>query len=205
MRYKGFLKDRLFSIAKDILINLKYYLIIVALIFTISFVTGIFTAYKYAGDITAENFIHQSLLSFLKNDKSIFSLFLSYYFWFVIFSILVIFFTKNVFINIIEIVALMLCGYIIGFDLVVFVLSFGFVGIFFGIFIYGILMILNCALVVVILSIATKNMKEKISCNSIQDRRNLIMTYLCLLILSAIILFLFCILLSILHIFVIID
>lgn len=199
------IKDRLLGGFCKILNELKYYLIIFTIFFIIAFVTGILSASKYSQDITAENLINETLLEFLKKEKGVFSLFFSYYFWFFTLSLFIILFTKNLFINILEVIALMLLAYIIGFDLCVIFFSFGLVGIIFSIFIYGILMLFVCMTLIFILSFATKLLKNKVNCLVSRDKRGLKSVYLTFLILQFVILYVLCILLSILHIFVIID
>lgn len=199
------IKNNICRYLSKIFSELKYYLIIFAIFFTLAFVTGILTAAKYSSDITYDNFLNQTILEFLKKEKGIFSLFLSYYFWFFLLSIFVILFTKNIFFSILETLIFMLFSYIVGFDLSVFIYSFGLVGIIFGIFIYGLLMILVAITFIIIISIATKKMKCKNVYCSCEERKELRKIYFVFLILGLMFLYLICILLSILHIFVIIE
>lgn len=204
MKYKfEFIKDRCFRIFSKIIKEYKYYLILFTVFFVIAFATGILTARKYSNDLTADNFINQSIVEFLKKEKGVFSLFFSYYFWFLLISFFTYLFTKNILLNVLEIIFFMLLSYIIGFDLCVFIYAFGVVGIIFGIVVYGVFIVLTALTYILILSIVTKKLKQQThTCSDIVEMRKI---FWCLIILAGVMLFINCILLSILHIFVIID
>ena len=197
------LKDKIYRFSVKLIKEYKYYLIIFSIFFLLAFVTGIFTALKYSMDLSVDNFINKALLEFLKHEKGFWGLFFSYYIWLLLICVFVIFFTKNVLCNIMEILAFMLFSYIIGFDLIVMFFSFGIVGIIFAVCIYGLLMLMICLTVILLLSIATKNMKNK--CTDVRACSEISKLYLLLCVAQGVFLLLFCILLSILHIFVIIE
>lgn len=199
------IKDRCFRSLKELIIRYKYYIIIYSILFVIVFATGIFTALKYSKDLSPDNFINKTMLEFLKKEKGVFSLFLSYYFWFFLLSFIAMFFTVNVFINIIEILASLLLVYIIGFDLCVMFFSFGIVGIIFSIFVYGLIMMLSFICFIFIISISTRLLKSGNYVCSRSEKKEILKTYLFFLIILTILLYLLCMTLTILHIFVIID
>lgn len=198
-------KDRLCNTFVKLIKDLKYYIILFLIFFIIAFITGFLTASKYSSGLSYSNFINEKIVEFLKKEKSTLSLFLSYYFWILLLSLFTICFTKNLFLNILEIISFMLYSYIIGFDLCVFIYSFGIIGFVFGVFIYAVLMILTMLTYLFILAIATKILKNKSVCIGKGNIKDIRKTYFLLLLLQCFILFLLCILFSILHIFVIID
>lgn len=181
----------------------KYYIITFTIFFIIAFVTGIFSAAKYSSDLTEDNFINGVLLEFLKKEKGFWGLFFSYFIWAFVLSVFAILFTNNILCNIIETLGFMLFSYIIGFDLTVMFFSFGIVGIIFSILVYGLIIVIVSFTIILIFSIATKNMRTQ--CFSRCGQKEIIKLYLFLMGFQVFLLIVFCIMLSFLHIFIIIE
>ena len=181
----------------------KYYIIAFTIFFLVAFSTGIFSAAKYSSDLTEDNFINSALLEFLKKEKGFWGLFFSYFIWVFILSVFAILFTNNILCNILETLGFMLFSYIIGFDLAVMFFSFGIVGIIFSIFAYGFIMVIVSFTIILIFSIATKNMRTQ--CFSRCSQKEILKLYLFIVGFQLFLLIIFCIMLSFLHIFIIIE
>lgn len=189
---------------KKIFLNIRGYFLLYLLLFIIAFITGIFTASRYIDDISYDNMLCTMLIDFLKRDKGIFSLFFSYSIWYLTFILFIVFFNKNIFCGIVNVVVLFFFSYIIGFDLCVIIVSFGLTGIIFGVFVYGLFSILAFLSLIIIISLSFKRFRLKYSLCG-EERKELMCNYILFAVLGLASILLACILLSIMHIFVIIG
>lgn len=183
----------------------KIYIIVFAIIFLISFITGIMTCINYSSSISTDNFINVYLLSYLKKDTSYISYFLMLGLYLLIITLFVIFFTRNVFFVIVDGVVLVLTSYIFGFDTCIFVMTMGLAGVIFGVLIYGLLLIVVFLGIIVILSIACRRLKDRKNVCEVIENSQYWKMYLIFTILTIATLFIHSILLGIIHIFVIVD
>lgn len=206
------MQERFYRAKNSIITNLskfilryRVYLLVFFVIFLISFVTGICTCASYASDITCENLINKYLYSFLCRDLSYFSLFLIYSLYFALVALFIIFLTRNIFISVVDGILLALMAYIFGFDLCVIILSLGLSGIILGILVGGLLGIAIFCLIVLMISIATHRYRtQKRMCGDECDTKYWAI-YLTIILIAMLIIFIGCLLFSIIHIFVIVD
>ena len=206
MKYKFIkAKDIILNSASKLFVFYKNYLLVFFILFLIAFITGIMTCSHYASSIDCEKLINSYLYSFLCRDSSYMSFFLILSVYFIIIAVLFFFITNNVFLVVVDIVVLILTSYILGFDLCVIIISLGLSGVIFGILIFGLFGILVVSILICILSISCKRIKERRrSCESFEKSVYMKLFFVFLL-LGVAFLFLLCILLSIIHIFVIVE
>lgn len=183
----------------------KYYLLVFFVLFLISFVTGIMTCGHYGSDITCDNLINKYLLGYLAKDTSYISFFLMLSVYFLIISLFVSVFTRNVFIVVVDIVAYCITSYILGFDVCVIVISLGLSGVIFGSLVYGLFGILIMLSLALIFSIAIRRFKESKKCRSTLPSATYIKIYLLLILISELLIFIMSIIFGIIHIFVIVE
>lgn len=183
----------------------KYYLLVFFLIFLVCFITGILTCSEYASSISCDNLINKYLLGYLTKESSYLSFFLMLSVYFILIALFVIFFTRNSFVVIVDGVVLSLVSYVLGFDVCVVILSLGLSGVVFGIFVYGLLGILSLFFLILIISFATRRIREiKLSCDGM-SRGEYVKFYSIFIMLAEVVIFIMSILLGIIHIFVIVD
>ena len=104
-----------------------FWICILSLIVGIVF--GVLNCGKYAGDIELSNMLNVGIVDMLKGDKSGVGLFWFPLIKYLIFCILIVC-TNNVFFKkILSFIGLIVCGYVVAFDLSVFVLTYGFLGV----------------------------------------------------------------------------
>ena len=185
--------------------NYKTYLIIFSIVFLIGIITGILTCMEYSADVTCENLINKYLYNFLINEVNFFSLFLSMGIMLVIVVCLVGILTRNKFFVILDGILLSLMAYVYGFDLCIICNCLGLSGVIFGILFWGVLGVCIFALIIIIFSIACKRVRDyKNSCKSFSNS-DYFKLYICITILTLVVLLVMCILFSIIHIFVIVE
>lgn len=183
----------------------RFYLIVLGIVFLISFITGILTAINYSSLISCDNLINSYLLSYLRKDMTYLTYFLMQGLYVLIIVIFVMLCTQNLFVIIINGGVLSILSYILGFDVCTIIISLGLSGVIFGVLIYGLLQILVMFNIMIIMSIAGKraHVKKK-NCDSVGNSEYIKM-YLIFLMLSLVVLFIHSILFGIIHIFVIVD
>lgn len=183
----------------------KICLLVFFIIFLIGFITGIMTCSHYSKSITYENIINEYLLKFLACEYKFttYSLILSI--WFILISLFVIFFTRNLLMVVVNGVFLALMSYIYGFDLCVIIISFGLAGVVLGILVLGILGVILFLLFMLVLSVATKRFWiNKKFCESV-SQGYYFKIYLFIICLSIAIIFIMSMMFSVIHIFIIVD
>lgn len=183
----------------------KNYLLVFFILFLISFITGLLTASKYTDDLTCENLINTHLYSFLINDINFISLFLILSILLLLFCLFVILLTRNKFFIILNYLFFMLFSYIFGFDLCVIITCLGLAGIILGIAIWGVFNLFIFIMIMLILSIACKRVKEKNCSAQTFNNGTYRKIYFLLILIILILIFLMCILFSLIHIFVIVE
>lgn len=201
----GRVKFTILSEASRLFARYKYYLLVFFVLFLICFITGIMTCINYSSSISCDNLINTYLLGYLQKSSSWIGFFLIMSLFFLIISLFIIIFTRNILFVIMDILILLLTSYILGFDICIIIISLGLSGVIFGILVYGLLGILTMLIIMFILSIAVKRLRDKQKmCPSI-DNSQYFKVYLLLLILGLLVLLVMSILFGIIHIFVIVD
>lgn len=199
----GRIKNYFFSSAGRFFKYYKKYLLVFFIDFLFGACTGIFTASGYSSDLAIDNLINNYLYSFLSNEMSFFS----YYLTLLIFLILIfsfsMFLVRNKFMVCVNIFLLFIMSYIFGFDLCVIVVCLGLSGIIFGVLFYGMLGIVVFSLYICIMSISSKNAIAKDKCNN--SFKEIINENMPFILMAIVVLFLLCLLFSIIHIFVIVE
>lgn len=183
----------------------RYYLIIFAIVFLISFITGVMTCVNYSSSISCEKLINIYLLSYLKKDSSYISFFLMHSLYFLIVALFVTVLTRNIFVIIIDGVILSFLSYILGFDVCVVIISLGLSGVIFGVLVYGLLQLCVMLCLIVLMSIASRRVRDKKSVCQIYENSQYVKMYCVFFVLAILILFVLSILFGIIHIFVIVD
>lgn len=206
MKYKFLkIKDYIINITSKFLSCYKVYLLVFFILFLIAFITGVMTCSNYASSIDCDKFINNYLYAFLCRESSYISFFLILSFYFLVLAILFFFVSCNAFFVVVDTIILILSSYILGFDICVMILSLGLSGIIFGVIVFGVLGILVMIVLMALLSITCKRLKErKNSCETL-DKKSYIQMFFVLVLLGVTFLFLFSLLLSIIHIFVIVE
>lgn len=199
------IKYSFFNWISRFLICYRSYLLVFFIIFLIAFITGIMTCSHYSSSITCEHLINKYLYDFLTKESTFISYFLKLSAYYIILFLCIIFLSKNLFMIIVNCFLIFFMSYIYGFDLCIIILSLGLSGVIFGILILGVLGVFLFLTFLLIISIATKRyFVNKKSCDGVQSGSYLRL-YLMLIIVSEIILFVMCLLFSIIHIFVIVE
>ena len=200
-RLKGILSNIIFKFFSCY----KIYMLVFFVVFLIGFITGIMTSASYASSIDCEHLINSYLYNFLIRESTMFGLFLTLAIYLCIVFVLMITLSKNMFLIVIDSILLFLMAYIYGFDLCIIIVTLGVAGVFFGILIWGLLGVLLFFILISLLSlICSKVREEKRSCSS-NEKSYYVKAYIVFLIISLFVLFLMCILFSIIHIFVIVE
>ena len=183
----------------------KYYLLVFFLLFLISFITGILTCSNYASDISCDNLINKYLLSYLTKERSYLSFFLMMGVWFLLIALFFVCFTCNAFMSVVDTIILSLISYILGFDVCVITVCLGLAGVIFGILVYAMIGILIMILLVVIMSLATRRLRERrLSCDNVSSGQY-IKLYIAFIVLAEIMLFVMSVIMGVIHIFVIVE
>ena len=179
------------------------HLIIFVIIYLLGYITGIFTAAKYAKDLTTENLINTYLYSVLTKDMATITYFLVLTVYFVLIVLIFSLLTRNKIMLILDGIILFILSYIAGFDICVIFITLGFAGIVLGFITYGIIGLLFFTNLCLILSISATaiNCRKK----GILVGKDIAKTYTALAAIGAIYLFLIAVLFSIIHIFVIVG
>jgi hypothetical protein len=195
-------KHHIYSLIAKFWKEYKVYIIILSILFLLAFVTGILTCSKYSDIIEIDRLIDKYLLKFLKLEITFFSYFIYLTIFFLIYTLFVIFFTRNKFFIVVDIIIFLLLSYIFGFDLFIIISTLGLAGIICGVLFRAILGIVLFYLIILIISIAIKRYKMRYYCIS---HKEIYKAYLILILFSIVTIFLFAIMFSVIHIFVIID
>lgn len=197
------IKNNVMSLASRFVKCYKGYLLVFFIVFLIGFLTGIFTCSSYVEDLTCENLINTCLYSFLQNEMTFFSYFLTLSIFFIIICTFTIFLVRNKFMIAINVILLFLLSYIFGFDLCIVIMCLGLSGIIFGVLFYGLLWLVIFIFYMCIMSIFCKKAISKERC--VETFKSMFLSALYFILLSLIVLFVSCLLFSIIHIFVIVD
>ena len=195
-------KHHIYSLIAKFWKEYKVYIIILSILFLLAFVTGILTCSKYSDIIEIDRLIDKYLLKFLKLEITFFSYFIYLTIFFLIYTLFVIFFTRNKFFIVVDIIIFLLLSYIFGFDLFIIISTLGLAGIICGVLFRAILGIVLFYLIILIISVAIKRYKMRHYCIS---HKEIYKAYLILILFSIVTIFLFAIMFSVIHIFVIID
>ena len=186
----------------------KYYKIIIclALISLFAILTAILTATKYSAELKIENMINETFVNFIKNKAGAWSLFIKYFFNYLILCIVAIFLNIKPFCCVFNIAAIIIYSYSMVFDITIFIMLFGVSGIIYGLLLLIPFFIVLLFIYILISSIAIKSCKFKkkygklcydvYSCNKL---------YILLIFLATILLILECNFLSIIHYTIIVN
>ncbi len=188
-----------------LLVMHKVLLCIFCIVFLVCFITGIMTCVSYLDVVSCENLINEYLLKLLQKKSTYLGFFLIMTMWFCVVSFLAIVCTKNWFFVCINFVSMAFFSYVLGFDVCIVVMTLGLAGVIYGVLFIGIGGIILLFLEMLIMSLSCKKfMVTKNVCN-----RELSWQYwkvfLVFLLLGTAIIFLFSILFSSIHIFIIVD
>lgn len=181
----------------------RWYLIIFFGLFLLGYITGIFTAGRYSGDLSCENLINTYLYNLLTKDTKTITYFIIISVYFLIVSLFFIIFTRNKFMIVIDAILLLLIGYVAGFDICVIFICLGLSGIVLGFISYGVLGLLFFANLCLILSLSSKMAMCK-SNMEIRDKGFFKFCFLLILV-GIIYIFLISFIFSLIHLFVIVG
>lgn len=181
----------------------RWYLIIFFGLFLLGYITGIFTAGRYSGDLSCENLINTYLYSLLTKDTKTITYFIIISVYFLVVSLFFIIFTRNKFMIVIDAILLLLIGYVAGFDICIIFICLGLSGIVLGFISYGVIGLLFFANLCLILSISSK----MAMCKSNTEIRNKGFFKFCfvLILIGALYIFLISFIFSLIHLFVIVG
>lgn len=199
------IKNSVLGSVSRFLLYYSKYLITFSVILLICFVTGIMVCSHYTSIISVENFIDKYMLSFLRCDSNLIGFFLIHGAFFLAISLGVILLTRNAVFVIIDAIAYAIISYIFGFDVCLFIVCLGMSGVIFGILIYGIFGLLILLLLGLIMAVAIKRIRGKKQVCETYDKNGYLKIFTTLLFLGCVLIFLMALLLSIIHIFVIVD
>lgn len=107
----------------------KLILFLAGLFLLVGIGTGIFTAVRYSGNLSLDNLSDSNLIEFLKGDKGTTGLIFPYLFSFCLFFGIIAFLNFKPFLIGLNFFALLVKGYLIGFDLTILIILYGFAGI----------------------------------------------------------------------------
>lgn len=187
----------------------KFSILICSLLALLGCSLGIYTAIKYSGEIELSNLADSNLVDFLKGDKGTMGLFFPYLFSFSLYCCVIIFLNFKPVLSVFTYFALIVRGYLIGFDITVLIVLYGFAGIINVVFI-----ILPCDLMVlcsliIIAAIALKrnrNIKNfGPSCNCNSNSINFKKAYCFFIVIGILILLLKCLLLPLIRVTIIVK
>ena len=202
MSEKSFrIRNQFNSILNNYFREFKGRIILLCIIFIISFITGILTCIEYSDVVTCENLIDKYLYSFLKNDMNFFSYFLMVALFYLLLGLLCFIFASSKIMCFINCCIFSLISYIFGFDLCIIIITLGLSGIIFGILFRGV-WIFVLFIYILYLAVVTKIAFSKDRCF---DKKSLFKLFLILSFISLLILFVTIILFSTIHIFIILD
>lgn len=179
------------------------HLILFFAIFLVGYITGIFTAGSYAGDLSAESLINSYLHNVLTKSMKSTTYFLVLTLFFAVIVLFVVFFTRNVFFIVVDCVVMLLLSYIAGFDITIIFVTLGISGIILGFLTYGLVGLLFFANLSLIFAIASKLSTKRRNCE-IKDK-GYIKLYFTLFLVGVLYLLLISMVFSIIHIFVIVS
>ncbi len=179
------------------------YLILFFAIFLIGYITGIFTAGGYAGDLSCDRLINTYLYSVLTKGMKSMTYFFVLTLYFAIVVLLVAVFTRNIFFVIIGSVLMLLMSYIAGFDITIIFVTLGLSGIILGFLTYGLIGVLFFANLSLIFAISARLSTKRRNCE-IKDK-GLPKLFFSLFLVGAFYLFVISMVFSIIHIFVIVG
>ncbi len=134
----------------------KLVLILATLFLLLGIGTGIFTAVRYAGDLSLDNLSDSNLIEFLKGDKGTTGLIFPYLFSFCLFFGIIVFINFKPFMIGITYLALLIRGYLLGFDITILIILYGFAGIFNVFIIILPFDLIACLILLVVSSFAIK-------------------------------------------------
>lgn len=184
----------------------KFTIIILACVFILGLVTGIFTASNNSGNLELESIPDKDFIAFLCNDKGSFGLFFSYLISFAIALVFIIFCNFNRICALVNYIYVFIRGYVFGFTIFAIISLFSFAGIINAIIIIVPFWLLINFLIILISSICIA--KNKIikkfgkHCYTNNNPRNFLILLIILLVAS---LFLFCMCLPIIKITIIVN
>ena len=186
----------------------KYRVLILFLFLTliVGFVTGIFTATKYAGDLELTNVPDNNLVSFLQGDKGSFGVFFSYFINTAIACVLIICLNINRLFAIVNFVYIFVRGYSFGFTIFAIISLFSFAGVINVVLIIIPFDLVVNFLIIVLSSIAIyKNNIIKKYGKECYCRQNGTTPIVCICILIVLILFLKCMCMPLIRITIIVN
>lgn len=199
------IKSNIVAMASKAWTYYRAYLLAFFVVFLIAFITGIMTCAQYVDSIKTDNLINKYLYEFLTKERRVWSYVLILSIWFVGIVLCEVIFTRNKLVIVIDTLILALLSYITGFDACIVVTTLGLSGIVFGILVQGLLMVTILVLIIFVMAIVSKTvcLKKKTGCCSPLPS---VWQPCCFLMLLGVgIIALYVVLLSIIHIFVIVD
>ena len=183
----------------------KVWVCFFAVVFLVTFITGIMTCVHYLDVVTYENLINEYLINLLTKKSTYLSFFLMMLLWFSIIVCILIFCTKNIFFVIVNFILLALMSYVWGFDICIIVMTMGLAGVVYGILILGLLGIILFFTIILIMSITCKRFFiTKNICDN-ETKKEYFKVFCCIIIIGIIVIFVMSLLFSSIHIFVIVD
>ena len=195
-------KYHIYSLIRKFWLEYKVYIIIFSILFLLAFTTGILTCSKYSDIIEVDRLIDKYLLNFLKLEINFFTYFIYLTVFYLLYALFVIFLTRNKFFIVVDVIIFLLLSYILGFDLFIIISSLGLAGIICGILFRAILGIVLFYLIILIIAVAIKRYKMRCYCVT---HKEIYKAYFILILFGIVTIFLFAIMFSVIHIFVIID
>ena len=188
-----------------VIFNHKGWIFAFAIVFLIGFITGIMTTVNYLDVVTHENIINKYLIELLTNKSTYLSFFLMLTLWYLIITILSIWFTKNTFFVVFNFIVLLIMAYIWGFDICIVVMTLGLAGVIYGVLILGLLGLFVFLSIIIIMSIACKKFfVTKNHCDN-DLTTQYFKTFCIFIVLGIVLLFVMAILFSSIRIFVIVE
>lgn len=134
----------------------KLILVLATLFLLIGIATGIFTAVRYSGSLSLDNLSDSNLIEFLEGDKGTTGLIFPYLFSFCLFFGIIAFLNFKPFLIGLNFFTLLVKGYLIGFDLTILIILYGFAGIINVFLIILPFDLLTCLILLVLTSFAVK-------------------------------------------------
>lgn len=189
--------------AKRLLNDCKGYLILFLALFLLGYLTGIFTAGSYAGDLSCDRLINTYLYSVLTKGMKSFTYFLVLALYFALILLYTSLCTRNIFFIVLNCILMVLMSYIAGFDITIIFVTLGLSGIILGFLTYGILGVLFFVNLSLIFSVASKLSAKRRNCE-VRDR-GYVRLYFSLYFVGVIYLFLISMIFGLIHIFVIVS
>lgn len=107
----------------------KFVMLFSTIVLVLGAAFGVYTAIKYSGELELSNLSDAGLVDFLKGNKGTMGLFFPYMFTFLFYCSIIIFLNFKPILSVCSYLLLMVRGYLIGFDITVLIVLYGFAGV----------------------------------------------------------------------------